>query len=90
MPYWYYEKEALGHTLSIQDGIDSATECIYRKDGAQLIIKICNEMDLGINTAATGVMYFHRFYMIHSFKTFPRYVSKMQNFLLIFYQFDLS
>lgn len=30
---------------------------------------------LGHNTIATGVVYFHRFYMFHSFKTFPRYVT---------------
>lgn len=32
-------------------------------------------MSLGHNTMATGVVYFHRFYMFHSFKTFPRYVT---------------
>lgn len=32
-------------------------------------------MDLGHNTMATGVVYFHRFYMFQSFKSFPRYVT---------------
>lgn len=32
-------------------------------------------MDLGYNTTATGVVYFHRFYMFHSFVQFPRYVT---------------
>jgi hypothetical protein len=32
-------------------------------------------MDLGYNTTATGVVYFHRFYMFHSFRQFPRYVT---------------
>lgn len=32
-------------------------------------------MSLGHNTVATGVVYFHRFYMYHSFKTFPPYVT---------------
>lgn len=27
------------------------------------------------DTLATGIIYFHRFYMFHSFKQFPRYVS---------------
>lgn len=27
------------------------------------------------DTLATGIVYFHRFYMFHSFKQFPRYVS---------------
>lgn len=75
MPYWYYEKEALRDSPSFHDGIDFETECTYRKYGAQLIKDICITMDLGPRTAATGVMYFHRFYMIHSFKAFPSYVS---------------
>lgn len=33
------------------------------------------KMDLGYNTTATGVVYFHRFYMFHSFQQFPRYVT---------------
>lgn len=32
-------------------------------------------MDLGYNTTATGVVYFHRFYMFHSFRQFPRYIT---------------
>lgn len=32
-------------------------------------------MDLGHNTNATGVVYFHRFYMFHSFRQFPRFVT---------------
>lgn len=75
MPYWYYDKETLRDSPSIQDGMDYQTEISYRKDGAQLIKNICTEMDLGIYTAATGVMYFHRFYIMHSFNKFPRYVS---------------
>lgn len=33
------------------------------------------KMGLGHNTMATGVVYFHRFYVFHSFHTFPRYVT---------------
>ena len=75
MPCWYYEKSELRNTPSIQDGIDYETECRYRKEGARFIIDIGSKMDLGYNTMATGVVYFHRFYMFHSFKSFPRYVS---------------
>lgn len=35
------------------------------------------------DTCATGVVYFHRFYMFHSFKEFYRYVSIMY-FLHVF------
>ncbi|XP_058802144.1 cyclin-K isoform X2 [Phymastichus coffea] len=75
MPYWYYEKKELRNTPSIQDGIDYETECRYRKEGARFIIDVGSKLELGYNTMATGVVYFHRFYMFHSFKTFPRYVT---------------
>ncbi|XP_015118064.1 cyclin-K isoform X2 [Diachasma alloeum] len=75
MPYWYYEKEELQHTPSIQDGIDYMTESRYRKEGAKFIFDVGTNLGLGYNTMATGVMYFHRFYMFHSFKEFPRYVT---------------
>lgn len=80
MPYWYYEKKELRNTPSIQDGIDYETECRYRKEGARFIIDVGSKLELGYNTMATGVVYFHRFYMFHSFKTFPRYVSIFCNF----------
>ncbi|XP_059474790.1 cyclin-K isoform X2 [Neocloeon triangulifer] len=75
MPYWYYDKKELRNTPSIQDGIDYETECRYRKEGARFIIDTGTKMDLGYNTMATGVVYFHRFYMFHSFRAFPRYVT---------------
>ncbi|KAI4500188.1 hypothetical protein M0802_004605 [Mischocyttarus mexicanus] len=75
MPCWYYEKKELRNTPSAHDGIDYDTECRYRKEGARFIIDTGTKMDLGYNTMATGVVYFHRFYMSHSFKNFPRYVT---------------
>ncbi|KAF4528365.1 hypothetical protein B566_EDAN006622 [Ephemera danica] len=75
MPYWYFDKKELRNTPSIQEGIDYETECRYRKEGARFIIDTGTKMDLGYNTMATGVVYFHRFYMFHSFRTFPRYVT---------------
>lgn len=32
-------------------------------------------MNLGYATMHTAIVYMHRFYMFHSFKTFPRYVT---------------
>ncbi|XP_055643194.1 cyclin-K [Toxorhynchites rutilus septentrionalis] len=75
MPNWYYEKKDLRNTPSIKDGIDFETERRYRKEGARFIMQTGTSMGLGHNTVATGVVYFHRFYMFHSFKTFPRYVT---------------
>lgn len=75
MPCWYYDKKGLKLTPSIKDGIDFETERRYRKEGARFIMQIGTKMGLGHNTLATGIVYFHRFYMFHSFKTFPRYVT---------------
>lgn len=78
MPFWYYDKEELKDTPSFRDGINCETENRYRTEGARFIIDTGAKMDLGYNTIATGVVYFHRFYMFHSFKTYPRYVSLME------------
>ncbi|CAG9562288.1 unnamed protein product [Danaus chrysippus] len=75
MPYWYYDKKDLQNTPSFRDGIPTETENRYRKEGARFIIDTGSKMDLGYNTVATGVVYFHRFYMFQSFRTFPRYIT---------------
>ncbi|CAH2085060.1 unnamed protein product [Euphydryas editha] len=75
MPYWYYDRKDLQNTPSFRDGIPNDTENRYRKEGARFIIDTGSKMDLGYNTVATGVVYFHRFYMFHSFRTFPRYIT---------------
>ncbi|BES92946.1 Cyclin K [Nesidiocoris tenuis] len=74
-PCWYFDKKELRNTPSMLDGIDYETELRYRKDGARFIQDTGTKMDLGYNTMATGVVYFHRFYMFHSFRHFPRYVT---------------
>lgn len=78
MAFWYFDKDELHRTASAQDGIPHERESRYRQEGARFIIDAGTKMDLGYNTMATGVVYFHRFYMYHSFKTFPRYVSNVQ------------
>lgn len=75
MPCWYYDKKNLRNTMSVRDGIEFETEQRYRKEGARFIMQCGTAMGLGHNTVATGVVYFHRFYMFHSFRTFPRYVT---------------
>lgn len=84
MPCWYYDKNELRHTPSIQDGIDYETEWKYRNEGARFIIDIGSKMNLGYNTKATGVVYFHRFYMFYSFQQFPRHVS-FKKHIIFFY-----
>ncbi|XP_035219545.1 cyclin-K-like isoform X1 [Stegodyphus dumicola] len=75
MPSWYYEKKDLKRSPSILDGLDIERESRYRREGARFIINVGTKMGLRYDTMATGVVYFHRFYMFHSFKTFPRYVT---------------
>ncbi|XP_050442622.1 cyclin-K-like [Adelges cooleyi] len=75
MAFWYFDKDEIRRTASAQDGIPYELESRYRQEGARFIIDAGTKMDLGYNTMATGVVYFHRFYMYHSFSTFPRYLT---------------
>ncbi|GFS14350.1 cyclin-K [Elysia marginata] len=75
MPCWYFERKEIKHSPSFMDGIDGTTESRYRREGARFIIDAGTKMGLRYDTCATGVVYFHRFYMFHSFKEFYRYVT---------------
>lgn len=75
MPCWYFERREIRNSPSHRDGIDSATENRYRREGARFILDAGTKMGLRIDTCATGVVFFHRFYMFHSFKEFYRYVT---------------
>ena len=75
MPCWFYEKKDLRTTPSLKDGISTEVESRYRREGARFIIDSGTKMGLRYDTCATGVVYFHRFYMFHSFRHFHRYVS---------------
>uniref|UniRef100_A0A8C2MTG9 Cyclin-K n=1 Tax=Cricetulus griseus TaxID=10029 RepID=A0A8C2MTG9_CRIGR len=74
-PCWYWDKEDLAHTPSQLEGLDSTTEARYRQEGARFIFDVGKCLGLHYDTLATGVVYFHRFYMFHSFKQFPQYVT---------------
>ncbi|XP_045064934.1 cyclin-K-like isoform X2 [Coregonus clupeaformis] len=74
-PCWYWDKNDLAHTPSQSEGLDPATEARYRREGARFIFDVGTRLGLHYDTLATGIIYFHRFYMFHSFKQFPRYVT---------------
>ncbi|XP_073466928.1 cyclin-K [Aquarana catesbeiana] len=74
-PCWYWDKKDLAHTPSQQEGLDPATEARYRREGARFIFDVGTRLGLHYDTLATGIIYFHRFYMFHSFKQFARYVT---------------
>lgn len=65
------EKKVSGNSETCPHVLNIQFMCI----GARFIIDTGMKMDLGYNTTATGVVYFHRFYMFHSFQQFPRYVT---------------
>lgn len=75
MPFWYFEKDELKNTPSFRDGIDSDTEARYRREGARFLMECGINMGLRHETMATGVVFYHRFYMFHSFNEFPRYIT---------------
>ncbi|XP_063426450.1 cyclin-K-like [Mytilus trossulus] len=75
MPCWYFDKKEIRNTPTHRDGIDPTTEARYRREGARFIIDAGTKMGLRYDTCATGVVYFHRFYLFHSFKDFHRYIT---------------
>ncbi|OQR67561.1 cyclin-K-like [Tropilaelaps mercedesae] len=75
MPNWYYDKQALRETPSFLDGIPNVKEMRYRREGARFIMKVGTKLGLKCETTASGIVYFHRFYMFHSFKQFPRFIT---------------
>lgn len=76
MPCWYYEKEELLRTPSVLDGIEHKVEDRYRSEGARFIFDLSIKLRLRYDTCATAIVFFHRFYMFHSFNAFPRHVSR--------------
>ncbi|CAF1015883.1 unnamed protein product [Adineta steineri] len=73
MPLWYYDKKDLKSTPSIHDGVDAETEQRYRREGCRFILDLGFRLGLRSETMGTGAVFFHRFYMFHSFKQYPRY-----------------
>lgn len=62
---------------SLANRIDFETEMRYRREGARFIIELGKALNLSHSTMASGAVYFHRFYMFHSFLDFPKYVSAL-------------
>lgn len=70
---WYYSQEDIElRTPSRDDGVPLHVETRYRRDGARFIVTASNTLNLRYETPATGVVFFHRFFMIQSFKQFNR------------------
>ena len=46
MPCWYWEKKDIKNSPTYRDGIDSATENRYRREGAKFIVDASTELKL--------------------------------------------
>ena len=46
MPCWYFDKDELLQSASLDVGITTETETKYRKDGAGFIVEISNQLKL--------------------------------------------
>lgn len=68
MPHWYWEKKELRTTPSQIAGLDYDTEMRYRREGTRFIIELGKALNLSHTTMASGAVYYHRFYMFHSFQ----------------------
>uniref|UniRef100_H2YMJ9 Cyclin-like domain-containing protein n=1 Tax=Ciona savignyi TaxID=51511 RepID=H2YMJ9_CIOSA len=74
-PCWYYDKADLKKTPSLADGVPAETEARYRREGPRFIFDMGTRLGLHHDTIATAIVFFHRFYMFHSFKLFPRHIT---------------
>lgn len=72
---WCYDKRELRNPPSVQKGLPLDTEQRYRREGIRFIRELGYAMNLSPATMATASVYFHRFYMFHTFQDFARYVS---------------
>ena len=71
---WYFSKEHLDRTPSQAVGYTAEQELAMRREGARLLLDIGQHLSLRYDTCATGLVFFHRFYMFHSFSEFNKYV----------------
>ncbi|VDN58029.1 unnamed protein product [Dracunculus medinensis] len=75
---WLFTEKQLNETPSRKDGIDRSEEDQLRREGIKMIVEVGSALKLQPNpTLATAAVYFHRFYMFHSFKEFPKNLTAM-------------
>ncbi|XP_037961183.1 uncharacterized protein LOC119690238 [Teleopsis dalmanni] len=72
---WSFGKIDLSCTPSVKDGVSIETEKRYRKEGARFISDCGMRLKIGHNTIATAVVMYHRFYLKHSHRMFPRFFT---------------
>ncbi|ORX79610.1 cyclin-like protein [Basidiobolus meristosporus CBS 931.73] len=70
---WYFKKEELERTPSIQDGTPFETELIERAKGCNFIVSVGRSLQLPQLTLATATTMLHRFFMRKSLKDYHYY-----------------
>ncbi|OQV14679.1 Cyclin-K [Hypsibius exemplaris] len=71
---WYFSKDHLERTPSQAVGFSAEQENTFRREGARLLLDIGTNLSLRYDTCSTGLVFFHRFYMFHSFSEFNKHV----------------
>ena len=71
---WIFPKEKIENTPSRLDGISADEELNYRQEAALFISDLGIMLKVNQLCINTAIIYMHRFYMIHSFKKFHRYM----------------
>ncbi|EFP06027.1 hypothetical protein GCK72_017472 [Caenorhabditis remanei] len=73
---WTWQLEALKVTPSILAGMNKDQELLYRREGIKLIAEIGAALNCKPRpTIGVAAVYFHRFYMEHSFQNFNREIT---------------
>eukprot|EP00035_Acanthoeca_spectabilis_P040389 m.69483 g.69483 ORF g.69483 m.69483 type:complete len:344 (+) comp9968_c0_seq2:505-1536(+) len=60
-------------TPSADEGVEATKEARYRRDGCRFIKDVAQKLNLHMNVYNTGAVFYHRFYLKHSFKKYPRF-----------------
>jgi protein BUR2 len=71
---WHFNKaDYINNTPSRRDGISLAEERITRKVGLKFLLNVSWNLKIPQSTIATAATYYHRFFMLRSFKKYHKY-----------------
>lgn len=71
---WLFSAEAIENSPSRRDGLTVEQEMNERQEAALFISDLAAQLKVNQLCINTAIIYMHRFFMIHSFKKFHRYV----------------
>ncbi|RIA95787.1 cyclin-like protein [Glomus cerebriforme] len=71
---WHFDKaDYINNTPSRRDGTSLAEERITRRVGMKFLLNVSWNLNIPQNTIATAATYYHRFFMLRSFKKHHKY-----------------